>query len=97
MIGPPVAARISRTPILAWLEPAQAPLLEAIAARAGLEVVAAGSPSSSARAGAVRIEGAREFTDLRSELTSTSAQAVLLMTGVGAEPISAAGEQSPLR
>lgn len=93
----PVAAKTSPTPVLAWLEPSQQPLLEAVAARAKLRIVGAGSPASSARAGAIRIEGAQEFTDLRSVLTSTEAAAVLLMTGAGAEPIAATGEQSPLR
>lgn len=97
LIMPTVSAKTPETPTLAWLEPNQRPLLEAVAAQARLQLIAAGCPSGSARAAAVRIEGAEEFTDLRSVLTSTEARALLLMTGAGAEPIAAAGEQSPLR
>lgn len=97
LIMRPVSAKAAEVPTLAWLEPGQKPLLEAIAAQARLQVIAAGSPSGSARAASLRVEGAEEFTDLRSVLTSTDAKALLLMTGAGAEPIAAAGEQSPLR
>lgn len=72
-------------PALAWLEPAQAPLVRALAARAGLRIIAAGVPTPIQRrsaADAASIEGAEPITDLRAALASADIRAAILATPV---------------
>ncbi|HBS29724.1 MAG TPA: hypothetical protein DEB06_09815 [Phycisphaerales bacterium] len=68
---------------LAWLRPAQGPLVRAIAARAGLTIETVGGPSTAGRGGAAHgaegFEGGGEwFSDLRQALTACDAELVLL-------------------
>lgn len=68
-------------PALAWLEPAQAALVRAIAARAGLRIVAAGIPNTIQRRSApdaASIDGAEPFSDLRSALATADVRAALI-------------------
>ncbi len=70
-------------PALAWLEPHQAPLVRAIAARAGLRLIVAGIPNSIQRRSApdaASIEGAEPISDLRSALATAHIRAAIIAT-----------------
>lgn len=70
-------------PTLAWLDPGQAPMVRAIAARAGLRIIAAGMPNSKQRRSApdvALIEGAEPISDLRAALATSTIRAAILAT-----------------
>lgn len=65
-------------PALAWLEPAQAPLVRMLAARACLRITAFGGPGFRERAADSPFPDARRESDLRAALASTESGFVLL-------------------
>jgi len=99
MIGARMAAKAKQAhlgvPTLVWLRPAQASLVSAVAGRAGLRIVAAGSPPTGGRGGETPVlEGldeAERFSDLRQALTSSDAAFVLI-----AAPLSAGAVGDPV-
>lgn len=67
-----------RPRIIAFLDPAQVPLIRAVASQVGVELVGAGSPAKG-QSGAVAAElGCAPVDDLRSVLTDASCDAVLI-------------------
>lgn len=70
-------------PAVAWLEPHQAPLVRAVAARAGLHIVAAGVPNAIQRRSgpdAASIDGAEPISDLRAALATANVRVAILAT-----------------
>lgn len=87
-------------PTLVWMEPHQIPLVEAVADRAGLRLVAAGAPPQSLRGrageGGRGPAGLEWFSDLRRALVNSEAKLVWLATSRGAEPGGVGSEAPPL-
>lgn len=67
-----------RPRIIAFLDPAQVPLIRAVASQVGVELVGAGSPAKGQSSGVAAELGCTPVDDLRSVLTDSACDAVLI-------------------